>query len=106
MTTQKTKQSPIILIGGSLLCIAFGVYIFGGGLEHSAKKEVDRISNQVAADAVEQYNIAKRNGKSMDICVAAGTVSAAFLQAKDEANYAAWKKTEEADCVAAGLPKQ
>jgi hypothetical protein len=31
-------------------------------------------------------------------------VVAAYLQAKDETNYAAWKKTEIADCKAAGMP--
>lgn len=40
-----------------------------------------------ATDAVTQYEIAKRQGDKMQICVQAGFVTAAFLQAKDEKNY-------------------
>jgi len=62
------------------------------------------IYNKVSSDAVAQYGIAKRNGAKMDICVHAGFVAAAFMQAKDEANYRQWKQTETVDCAAAGLP--
>ncbi len=41
----------------------------------------------------------------MELCVQAMSVSASFLQGKDEANYAAWKKTEKEDCERAGLPR-
>ncbi len=54
--------------------------------------------DQVAKDAVEQYEIASRHGAASDICVHAMMVSAAYLQAKDEPNYARWKQTEKADC--------
>jgi hypothetical protein len=54
------------------------------------------IHNQVATDAVAQYDIAKRQGDAMQACVQAGMVSAAWLQAKDEA--------EKADCAGAGTP--
>jgi len=60
------------------------------------------IHKKVCDDAVEQYGIAKRNGTSIDTCVHAGMVAAAFLQAKDEESYAQWKKTEKADCAKAG----
>lgn len=62
------------------------------------------IEQQVAADAVKQYHIAKAHGTAIDACVAAGLVSAAYLQAKDEENYAAWRTTERAECARAGLP--
>jgi len=41
-----------------------------------------------------------------DVCVHAGLVAAAYLQAKDEENYREWKATEKTDCVAAGLPSE
>lgn len=65
---------------------------------------MDPIYKKVCSDAVEQYNIAKRNGTPIDVCAHAGMVAAAFLQAKDEANYAQWKKTETTDCTKAGAP--
>jgi hypothetical protein len=66
---------------------------------------MDGIYKKVCTDAVEQYNIAKRNGTPIDACAHAGMVAAAFLQAKDERNYALWKKTEKSDCVKAGMPR-
>lgn len=63
------------------------------------------ITTKVAADAVDQYNIAAREGDRMQICVQAGMVSAAYLQAQDEANYRAWKKTEKSACARAGMPR-
>jgi hypothetical protein len=42
----------------------------------------------VAADAAQQLEIARRNGTPVDVCVQAMSVSAAHLQANDEANYA------------------
>ena len=56
-------------------------------------------------DAVDQYDIVKRHGSSqIEICVDAGLVSAAFLQAKDEDKYKVWKAKEQQECAAAGLP--
>jgi hypothetical protein len=65
---------------------------------------LDDIYKKVAADAVAQYGIAKRSGSPVDVCVHAGLVAAAFLQAKDEVSYRIWKQTEKADCTAAGVP--
>ena len=61
------------------------------------------VEKQVAADAVKQYEIAKRSGTAMDACIHAGLAAAAYLQAKDEAHYQQWKQTEKADCAKAGL---
>ena len=61
------------------------------------------IHNQVANDAVTQYEIAKRQGDPIQVCVQAGLVSAGWLQAKDEARYVAAKATEKADCARAGM---
>lgn len=63
------------------------------------------ISNKVADDAVAQYEMAKRQGDPIQTCVQAGFVSAAWLQAKNEARYQAAKATEGADCARAGMPR-
>jgi hypothetical protein len=59
---------------------------------------------KVADDVVKQYEITKRSGTKIDVCVHAGLVSAAYLQAKDEDRYRQWKQIEKADCAAAGMP--
>ena len=69
------------------------------------KAMMQSIHEEVAQDLVKQYNIAKRQGDKMQICVQAGLVSAAYLQAKDEAKYRKWKATEKSDCRAAGVPQ-
>lgn len=66
--------------------------------------EMDDINQKVASDAVRQFEIAKRNGTPTDVCVQAMGVSAAYLQAKDESNYASWKATETQACRAIGMP--
>ncbi len=59
-----------------------------------------------AKDAVAQYEMVKRSGSPGDICLQASIVSASFLQAKDEASYAKWKRTEILDCGRAGMGDQ
>lgn len=49
------------------------------------------IESQVVLDSVEEYNIAKRQGDSVQICVQAGMVRVTYLQANDEASYSKWK---------------
>ena len=63
------------------------------------------IEAQVAKDAEQQYEIAKRQGDAMQACAQASLVAAAYLQAKDEAKYAEWKGREKSDCAAAGVPQ-
>lgn len=59
---------------------------------------------QSAADAAEQYDIAKRNGSAIDAYTQAGLVAAAYLQAKDEANYQKWRQIQMREGYRAGLP--
>jgi hypothetical protein len=63
------------------------------------------IHNKVASDAEAQYRIVLRNGTRIDICVHAGLVAAAYLQAQNEAKYQQWKSTESSDCKLAGVPR-
>jgi len=76
-----------------------------GGCDQLVDQQMSDIHDKVARDAVEQYDIAKRQGDPIQTCVQAGIVSAAYLQAKDEGSYNTWKAIERADCARAGLPR-
>lgn len=75
------------------------------GCDAATDMQMDNIHNKVADDMVAQYDIAKKQGDAMQTCVQAGMVSAAYLQAKDEAKYNEWKAIEKTDCKAAGIDK-
>jgi hypothetical protein len=89
-----------VVLGGMWLAYRF----IDERIHAQAAVEMGGIERKVAEDAVTQYGIAKRGGAPMDVCAQAGMVAAAFLQAKDEANYRVWKATEATDCAAAGMP--
>jgi len=72
-------------------------------INRQADVEMARINRQVVNDQIEQLKITIKHGSPMEICVQAGLVTAALLQAKDEAGYAEWKKVERKACKAAGL---
>lgn len=76
-----------------------------GACDEMADSSMNTIKHQVAQDAVDQYNIAARQGDAMQKCVQAGMVRAAYLQAEDEAQYNVWKSRERVDCAAAGVPQ-
>lgn len=59
----------------------------------------------MANDFVKQYEIAKREGDKMQVCVQAGLVGMTFLQAQDENNYRKWKQQEREDCLKVGIQK-
>lgn len=86
------QTNPLQAIFGLVAMGLMGWYFWGGGIE-----------KKVAQDAIKQYEIAKRGGSAIDVCVQAGIVSASFLQAKDESNYQQWKEQEERDCRRAGI---
>jgi hypothetical protein len=64
-----------------------------------------RIERQVVNDQIEQLKITLKHGSPMETCVQAEMVTAALLQAKDEAGYAEWKKLQRKARKAAGLPQ-
>lgn len=73
-------------------------------VNNHVKEEMNKIDHMVAQDAIEQYNIAKKNGSVMDAYTQACFVAAAFLQAKDSVNYKKWKAIEKEEGKLAGLP--
>lgn len=83
---------------GALVALALGA------CDQVVQGQLDDIHSKVADDAVAQYEITKGSGGPIDRCVQAGMVVAAFLQAKDEAEYKRWKLTQKIDCLEAGLP--
>jgi len=106
MSDQKTAPpNTAQAVVAVLIFAAIIWFYFGGGLEQQTATTISGIEKQVANDAVTQYNIAARNGTSMDNCVQAGMVTDAYLQAKDEPNYKTWKDREARDCNAAGVPR-
>ena len=98
------KNSTVQTVLGAITVFFVAYYFFGGGLEKQAAKNMQDIHDQVASDAVQQYEIARRNGTAIDVCVRAGLVSAAYLQAKNESSYQHWKQIEKDTCTAAGIP--
>lgn len=72
-------------------------------LDQEAIESVDRTAETLAEDYTKQYEIAKRGGDKMDICVQAGLVAAFYLEAKEESQYTAWKAIQKKDCRRAGL---
>lgn len=99
-----TTRNVIITAFLILLFLMFLIAAFTGSpASDSTVTTLSTIENKVTADAVEQYQIAKRDGNRVDVCVHAGLVKAAYLQAKDEENYKAWVRTERTDCAEAGV---
>ena len=88
------KSNPVQAVISVVVAIGLLWYFFGGGL-----------NNSVAKDFEKQYEMSVRSGSAIDVCVHAGLVSAAYLQAHDESNYQRWKQNESLDCARAGLPK-
>ena len=95
----------VSVIGSLVILGGLGWFFFGGGWDNMTKSTLSGIHDQVAQDAVAQYNIAAAQGDKMQKCVQAGLVSAAYLQAQDTSNYNMWKSLEDADCRVAGLPR-
>jgi len=95
-----------LFFGGATLVVFIGLLDSGSFSSVSnpiTTSYLDDIHVQVANDAVDQYRIAKNQGNEIQICVQAGFVSAAYLQAKDAQNYNKWKAVEKTDCTYAGM---
>jgi hypothetical protein len=98
-----TNNSIGVGILGLILLGSGAWYFWGGGLEQQTSQGLDNIYKQVSVDSVQKYEIAKRQGDKIQICVQAGLVSASYLQEKNETEYQKWKAIEKSDCSSAGL---
>jgi hypothetical protein len=121
-TNKKTQQSPtaflkevgILLGAGTLPLSVMFLAISKGGMfkttdtaptpaASTPEDPMQSIHNKVAQDAIDQYEIVKRNANLVNTCVHAGLVAAAYLQPKDEPNYQKWRSIEVSDCESAGI---
>ena len=100
----------LVLGGGG----AFGYLYLSGALgdvgvtsqkhyQEEARKELNRIQQDVASDFVKQYNVAVKRGDDIESSVRAGLVAEAYLQAGNEAKYNKWKDIEASHKAAAGM---
>lgn len=104
--TNTTKSSSAWIIWIIIIVvIGFIIYKAQDGVKYNAIETMNVIKNNVALDAEQQYDIAKRYGDKIEIYVHASMVAAAYLQAKDEVNYERWKAIEKEDAKKAGLPQ-
>lgn len=113
---QNTKKSGNIS-GGLFIAVVLGLFVVsamsGKDEPKTQVKELDvpKTAEQymkdnaykVAADYIEKYEIALIQGDEIQICVQAGLVSAAFLNAKDQEQYNKWKSIEANRCEEAGI---
>lgn len=95
---KKRGGFSIIFIFAALAVIFFLIDFDGASLDEQVARDINKMEMQVAEDAIAQYEIAKRHGNKIDICLAAKFVAVAFLQAENEARYKNWKITEGLYC--------
>ena len=107
LSKDKNEFSHIALTVSIVLVIIYAIYVKEKSKNWSPKIEtpiapslnvnntMDDIYKKVMYDAIEQYNIAAREGDPMQMYTQAGLVVAACLQAQDEEAYRAWKKTQK-----------
>lgn len=88
----------------ALATLAAGLML--AGCDQMVEHRMQDISDKVAEDAVERYEIAvSHGGSNIDACAQAGFVVAAYLQAHNSAEYERWKAIQTTDCAAAGVTR-
>lgn len=99
MTKKKSNalQYNITLISAITACWCLSIGYSQAGIN------MQEINNKIINNAIDQYEIVKRNGTPTDICVQSAAVTATFLSIKDEPNYIQWKQIQKNDCRRAGL---
>jgi hypothetical protein len=105
MPSRNADEQTVRPIFVAVCALVVAWYFFDGAVEKHTAEDMPRIESQAVNDMVRQYGIANRTGNAADVCVHAGLVSAAALQAKDSEVYEHWKRIESDDCARAGLPK-
>lgn len=104
MSSDNPNANTILSTIVFLILIGIGAwYFYGGGLEQETETTLQEISDKVAEYSVAEYNMASLSGDTISICVQAGMVSAAYLQAQNQTQYLIWKEIEKVDCERAGL---
>ena len=94
MKTGHVKAGCVVILWYLLFGRDMMVHNEMARINRQVPSQMQDISNKVANDAVEKYEIVARQGDKTQMYVQAGMCAAAFLQAKDEANYDKWKAIE------------
>ena len=97
------KKNPFLGCLGTFIGVIVFLGVLGSIGINGGEEFMKNVEQSVALDQEQQYQIAKNQGDKMQICVQAGLVSAAYLQANDQENFNKWKSIEKKDCRAAGL---
>lgn len=77
--------------------ILFGLLalaILAGAMAASEKA----VTSEVVRDSIKEYNTARETGDMASVCVHAGLVKEACIQAHDEKCAKEWAEIEKADC--------
>ncbi|OGG60186.1 hypothetical protein A3C89_02240 [Candidatus Kaiserbacteria bacterium RIFCSPHIGHO2_02_FULL_50_50] len=86
----------------ALLGVAFLIFISIAVYRPSETARIDGTKTPLYAgvvqDAIDQYEMAYKNGDFVRACVQAKIVTQLLLQAKDETAYNAWRAKEEKTC--------
>lgn len=100
-----TKAKHVSAGGVLMAFLGLALFLWWLAPSGSGKVFMDDVHKQVVQDSIDKYEIARRSGDAMQICVNAGMVTAAHLQAQDESGYQTWLAREKKDCTAAGVPR-
>lgn len=76
------------------------------GCTSPEQKELEDVHREVIKDAIAQYEAIKKSDDKIEVCVYAGMVTAAYVQANNEKEAKKWKDIEDVDCKRAGIPMQ
>ncbi|EGW22135.1 hypothetical protein [Methylobacter tundripaludum] len=96
------KKSPLQSNANIIGAIASCLYLISGYSQADALQDT---YYKAISDSLERYEIVKRSGTPMDICVQATVITSSYLNAKDEPNFIQWKKIKKDDCSRAGVPE-
>lgn len=80
--------------------------LFLSACTSAEERELEDIHKQVIEDAIKQYESIKSSEDKIEVCVYAGMVTAAYVEAKNEKEAQKWKAIEDQDCKKAGIPMQ
>ena len=64
-------------------------------IKQNQKEQLKEISNDLAKDQIDAFNIAKNNGDWMQATAQASIVATFYLQAKNEVEYKKWSAIEK-----------
>jgi hypothetical protein len=91
----------LIFVGFTLLC-AYRM----NEINHPTDKSRQQDTDQITADAIREYEIARQSGNASEAYVHAAAVAEAFLQAHDQANYQKWVNIRRTEALRAGVPEE